>query len=157
MTASIWSNNSDITLNCWRITRFSFLLTATIFDLICLCRSSSSAFLLLLNFLFTRSYFISSRIEIFHIIFCKSIYRVEISTWVENLHTFGPLVNASTNVTELLLILVLAGNLFEFTVHVWGQSESSSVYRKAIPFFRLDLHISEKGGDIYLRKMTHFL
>ena len=133
MTASIWSNNSDITLNCWRITCFSFLLTATIFDLICFCRTSSSAFLLLLNFLFTRSYFISSRIEIFHIIFCKSIYRVEISTRVENLHIFGSLVNASKNVREFKCL--------------W----------KGNTFFRLDLHISEKGGDIYLRKMTHFL
>ena len=155
MTASIWSNNSDISLNCWRLTHFSFLLTAAIFDLICFCRTSSSAFLLLLNFLFTRGYFISSRIEIFHIIFFKSIYQVEILIRVENLHMFGPLVNANKSVTESLLILIL--NAFWFTVHVWGQSESSSVYRKAIPCFRLELRISGKRGDIYLRKMTHFL
>ena len=160
MTASIWSDDYDITLNCWRITHFSFLWTEAIFDLICFCGASSLTFLLLLNFLFTRGYFTSSRVEIFQIIeiFFNSVYRVENSTRLENLHIIGSLVNANKNVTELLLILILAKKRFSLQLMFGGRErESSSVYRKALPCFRLDFHISEKGGDISLRKRTHFL
>ena len=105
LIVSKWSNNSDVTSNCWIITHFSFLLTAAIFDLVCFYRASSLVFLLLLSFLFTQGYFISSRVEIFstqdemfHIIaiFFNSVYRVEISTCVEYLHIVGPLIKAST-------------------------------------------------------------
>ena len=138
MTASIWSDDNDITLNCWRITHFRFLWTEAIFDLICFCGASSLTFLLLLNFLFTLGYFTSTRLE--------------------NLHIIGSLVNANKNVTELLLILILAKKRFSLQLMFGGRErESSSVYRKALPCFRLDFHISEKGGDISLRKRTHFL
>ena len=60
MVASIWSSNSDITLTCWRIIHFNFLLTAAIFASICFCRTFGLAFLLSLNFLFTRGYYIST-------------------------------------------------------------------------------------------------
>ena len=92
---SIWSSNSDITLTCWRIIHINFLLTAAIFASIYFCRSSSLAFLLSLNFLFTRGYYIPTRaeivltrVEIFRIIaiFFNLVYRVEISTRDENLH-----------------------------------------------------------------------
>ena len=125
-TASIWSNNNDITLNCWRITHFSFLWTAAIFNSICFCRASSLVFLLLLNFLFNRDYFISSAqveifstwVEIFHIIeiFFNLVYRVENSTRLENLHIIGSLVNANKNVTALLQILILSKI---FLVYSW--------------------------------------
>ena len=166
MTASIWSDDNDITLNCWRITHFSFLWTEAIFDLICFCSASSLNFLLLLNFLFTRGYFTSARVEIFQIIeiFFNSVYRVENSTRLENLHIIGSLVNANKNVTELLLILILAEKRFSLQLMFGGrerererEKESSRVYRKALPCFRLDFHISEKVGDISLRKRTHFL
>ena len=44
------------------------------------------------KFLFTRGYHISTWVEIFHIsaIFFNSVYRVEISTRNENLHTTNP-------------------------------------------------------------------
>ena len=92
MVASIWSSNSDVTLTCWRIIHFNFLLTAAIFASICFCRASGLAFLLSLNFLFTRGYYISTRGEIFHIIaiFFNSIYRAEVSTRNENLHIISP-------------------------------------------------------------------
>ena len=61
----IWSNNSDTTLTCWGITNFNFSLTAAIFDLICYRHASGLAFLLSLNILFTRDYYISTRVEIF--------------------------------------------------------------------------------------------
>ena len=79
---------------------FSFLLTAAIFASICFRCSSGLDFLLSLNFLFTRDYYISTRVEIvstwveiFHIIaiFFNSVYRVEISTRDENLHIISPL------------------------------------------------------------------
>ena len=106
MTARIWSNNSDITLSCWRITYFSFLLTAAIFDLICFCRAYSLAFLLLLNFLFTQGYFISARVKIFYVIaiFFNSVYRVEISTRVENLYIIGPLIELNLRKQKWLII-----------------------------------------------------
>ena len=52
----------------------------------------------------------STRGDTFHIIaiLFNLVYRVEISTRVKNLHIIGPLVNANKNVTELLLILILA-------------------------------------------------
>ena len=68
MAASIWGNSSDITLTCWRITNFKFLMTAPIFVLICFWRASGLAFLLSLNILLTRDYCILTRVEIFHII-----------------------------------------------------------------------------------------
>ena len=68
MAASIWGNGSDITLTCWRITNFKFLMTAPIFVLICFWHASGLAFLLSLNFLLTRDYCILTRVEIFHII-----------------------------------------------------------------------------------------
>ena len=61
--------------------------------------ASGLAFLLSLNFLFTRDYYTSTRVEIFstrdeifHIIafFFNSVYRVEISTRDENLHIISP-------------------------------------------------------------------
>ena len=66
-------------------------------DLICFCRTFSLAFLL--SYLFTAGYYISARIEIsstqvevFHIfaISFNSLYRVELSTWNENLHIISP-------------------------------------------------------------------
>ena len=104
MVASIWSSNSDITLTCWRIIHFNFLLTAAIFASICFCRASGLAFLLSLNFLFIRGYYISTRAEIvstrvetFHIIaiFFNSVYRVEISIRDENLHIISPVIKES--------------------------------------------------------------
>ena len=75
------------------ITNFNYLLTATIFALICFSHVFSLAFLLLLNFLFARGYYISTRVEIFHVnaVFFNSVYRVEISTGDENLHIISPL------------------------------------------------------------------
>ena len=64
MVASIWSSKSDITLTCRRIIHFNFLLTAAIFASICFCRASGLTFLLSLNFLFTRGYYIFTRVEI---------------------------------------------------------------------------------------------
>ena len=86
------------------------MLTAAIFDLICFFRASSLAFLILLNFLFTRGYFISTQVQIFHIItiFLTRYAELKLLTRVENLHIIGPLVNANKNVTELLLTLMLA-------------------------------------------------
>ena len=71
---------------------FNFLLTEAIFVLIYFCHTVGLAFLLSWNFLFTRGYYISTRAEIFHIIaiFFNSVYRVEISTWGENLHIISP-------------------------------------------------------------------
>ena len=85
---------------------FSFLLTAAIFDLICFCRAYSLAFLLLLNFLFTQGYFISARVKIFYVIaiFFNSVYRVEISTRVENLYIIGPLVELNLRKQKWLII-----------------------------------------------------
>ena len=40
MTARIWSDNGDITLTCYRIMHFNFLLTAAILVLICVCHAS---------------------------------------------------------------------------------------------------------------------
>ena len=93
MVASIWSSNSDMALTCWRIIHFNFLLTTAIFASICFCRASGLAFLVSLNFLFTRGYHISTRVEIFHIttIFFNAVYQVEISTQDENLHIISPL------------------------------------------------------------------
>ena len=86
-------SNSDITLTCWKIIHFNFLFTAAIFASTCFCRASGLAFLLWLNFLFTRGYYISTRVENFHIIatFFKLVYRVKISTRDENLHIIIPL------------------------------------------------------------------
>ena len=71
----IWSNNIDITLTCWRITNFNFLLATAIFVLICFCHPPGLTFLLLLIFLFTWG------LEIFHItaFFFNSLHRIEIS------------------------------------------------------------------------------
>ena len=66
MAARIWSNNCDIT-NLLKNYKFQFLLTAAIFVSICFWYASSLAFLLSLNFLFTRDYYISTRVEIFSI------------------------------------------------------------------------------------------
>ena len=90
MAARIWSNNSNITLTCWSIT--NFLLIAAILVSVCFCHAFGLAFLLSLNFLFTWGYYISTRVEIFHItaIFFNSVYRVEISTRDENLHIINP-------------------------------------------------------------------
>ena len=81
-----------ININLLSITNFNYLLTAAIFALICFCHVFGLAFLLSLNFLFTRGYYISTRVEIFHInaIFFNSVYRVEISTRNENLHIISP-------------------------------------------------------------------
>ena len=93
--SSIWRSNSDITLTCWRIIHFTILLTAAIFASICFNRASGLAFLLSVNFLFTRGYYISTRVKIFHIIviFFNSVYRVEISTRDENLPIISTLVS----------------------------------------------------------------
>ena len=82
------------------------MLTAAIFDLICICRAYSLAFLLLLNFVFTQGYFISARVEFFYVIsiFFNSVYRVEISTRVENLHIIGPLVELNLRKQKWLII-----------------------------------------------------
>ena len=64
----------------------------------------------------------------------------------------SPLKNASKNVTDLLLILILVEKVFSlhFMFEVRGRVQ---VF---ILCFRLDLHISEKGDAIFLRKKTHF-
>ena len=101
MVASIWSSNSDITLTSWRIIHFN--LTADVFVSICFCRAFGLAFLLSLNFLFTRGYYsstrveiVSTQVEIFQIIaiFFNSVYQVEISNRDENLHIISPLVKS---------------------------------------------------------------
>ena len=75
------------------------IFVAAIFVLICFWHVSGLAFLLSLNFLFTRDYNLSTRVEtfstrdeIFHIIsiFFNSVYRVEISAWDENLLIISP-------------------------------------------------------------------
>ena len=68
------------------------IFVAAIFVLICFWHVSGLAFLLSLNFLFTRDYNLSTRDEIFHIIsiFFNSVYRVEISAWDENLLIISP-------------------------------------------------------------------
>ena len=91
MTARTWSNNIDITLTCWRIITFKFLLTAAIFIFICICNAPSLALLLSLKFLFTRGYYISTRVEIF-------------STKVEILHRIAFF---STRYTELKFLHVI--------------------------------------------------
>ena len=67
--------------------------------LICFWHASGLTFLLSLNYLFTRDYYVSTwveiftiRDEIFHIIaiFSYSVYRVEISTRDETLHIISP-------------------------------------------------------------------
>ena len=96
MTARIWSNKFDITLICWRIISFKFLLTAAIFVFICICNAPGLALLLSLKFLFTRGYYISTRVEIF-------------STRVEILHIIAFLHRAeiSTRNTELKFLHVI--------------------------------------------------
>ena len=88
-----WLTMADITLTCWSITNFNFLLTAAIFVLICFCHVFGLAFSVSVNFLFTRGYYISTRVESFHItaIFFNSVYRIKISTRDENLHIISPL------------------------------------------------------------------
>ena len=76
MAASIWSNNLYL----------YFLLNANFFILICFCRASGLAFLVLLNFLFIQGYYISTQVwnnfnwvEIFHII--AFFFQLGIPSW----------------------------------------------------------------------------
>ena len=88
----------DITL---KMTHFNSLLTAVIFALICFYCASGLAFLLSLNFLFTRIYYISTRVEVFHIIaiFFNSVHRVETSIRDESLHIKFPMLSVSIHAT----------------------------------------------------------
>ena len=125
MAARIWSNNGDISLTCWSITNFNFLLTATIFVLICFCHVFGLAFLLSLNFLFIRGYYISTRVEIFHItaIFFNSVCRVEISSRDENLHIINPL----DSVESFLTFSVIFSNI-SWNIHEYEHSPDSSPF-----------------------------
>ena len=87
MAARIWSNNSDITLTCWKITNFNLSLSGATFVLNCFCRTSGLAFLLSLNFLFTRGYYVSTRVEIF-------------SAWVEIFETFNSVYWGETSIRD---------------------------------------------------------
>ena len=95
MAARIWSNNSDTTLTCWRITNFNFSLHPSLLWFVFVFLPFK------LDFLFTRDYYNSTRFEIFSsrnemfyiiAIFFNSVYRVEISTQDENLHIISLLV-----------------------------------------------------------------
>ena len=94
MAARTWSNNSNITLTCWRITNFNFFVDCSHICFDFFWHVSGLAFLLSLNFLFTLDYYISAQDEIFHItaIFFNSVYLVEISAQDENIYIISPLV-----------------------------------------------------------------
>ena len=129
MAARIWNNDSDITLTYWSIENFNFLLNAVICVLICFCHSLGLTFLLLLNFLFTRGYYISNQFEILHIIAIFSTQYTELK--------FQPETKISISLQAIYVLhynlplkftfymavqLTLQNNFFKYCNFVWKQN-----------------------------------
>ena len=131
MAARIWNNDSDITLTYWSIENFNFLLNAVICVLICFCHSLGLTFSLLLNFLFTRGYYISNQFEILHIIAIFSTLYTELKTWDENFVSSQAIHILHYNLTlqftfYITLQLTLQNNFFKIIILCGNEISSLS-------------------------------
>ena len=127
MAARIWNNDSDITLTYWSIENFNFLLNAVICALICFCHSFGLAFLLLLNFLFTRGYYISNQFEILHIIAIFSTRYTELKTGMKISISSQAIYILQCNLRlqftfYITLQLTIQNNLFKYCDFVWKRN-----------------------------------